>query len=76
MVYHARGERNFHIFYQLLQGAEQDLIKLTELIKDEDSYYYLNRVSLTSSVYPVKQSVVNNEKNLSTSPPFWHLEAL
>lgn len=41
VVHQSTGERNFHIFYQLLVGADDDLIKELRLKRNFDNYYYL-----------------------------------
>ncbi|XP_076801884.1 unconventional myosin-Ic-like isoform X1 [Clavelina lepadiformis] len=41
VVHQAHGERNFHIFYQLLEGADENLLNKLNLEKTPDKYYYM-----------------------------------
>uniref|UniRef100_A0A673HGU5 Myosin IHa n=1 Tax=Sinocyclocheilus rhinocerous TaxID=307959 RepID=A0A673HGU5_9TELE len=41
VVHQNHGERNFHIFYQLVEGGEEDLLRHLGLEKDTKRYSYL-----------------------------------
>uniref|UniRef100_A0A8C8RM60 Unconventional myosin-Ic n=1 Tax=Pelusios castaneus TaxID=367368 RepID=A0A8C8RM60_9SAUR len=41
VVHQNHGERNFHIFYQLLEGAEDELLRRLGLEKNPQQYHYL-----------------------------------
>ncbi|XP_069471785.1 unconventional myosin-Ib isoform X4 [Ambystoma mexicanum] len=47
VVRQPRGERNFHIFYQLLSGASEDLLSKLKLDRDFSKYNYLSLDSAT-----------------------------
>ncbi|XP_063174124.1 unconventional myosin-Ib isoform X3 [Candoia aspera] len=42
VVKQPRGERNFHIFYQILSGGSEDLLKKLKLERDFNRYNYLS----------------------------------
>ncbi len=44
VIHHAPGERNFHVFYQLLQSKDTELLSQLELSGKAEDYYYLNQV--------------------------------
>uniref|UniRef100_A0A8D0GKM0 Unconventional myosin-Ic n=2 Tax=Sphenodon punctatus TaxID=8508 RepID=A0A8D0GKM0_SPHPU len=41
VVHQNHGERNFHIFYQLLEGGEEELLRRLGLEKNPQQYHYL-----------------------------------
>ncbi|XP_051563867.1 unconventional myosin-Ib-like isoform X3 [Myxocyprinus asiaticus] len=47
VVKQPRGERNFHIFYQLLSGASENTLKKLKLDRDFSKYNYLSLDSAT-----------------------------
>ena len=48
VVHHSEGERNFHIFYQLIRGASPMLLSKLKLQKDPALYHYLKQGNSTS----------------------------
>lgn len=46
VVHQNHGERNFHIFYQLIEGGEEDLLRRLGLERNTQQYQYLVKVSI------------------------------
>lgn len=44
VIHQEVGERNFHVFYQLLAGAPEELLEKLDLKRDADNYYFLKQV--------------------------------
>lgn len=44
VVHQSHGERNFHIFYQLIEGGEEDLLRRLGLERNAQQYQYLVKV--------------------------------
>lgn len=42
VIHQSAGERNFHIFYQMLAGASDELLRDLQLKRNLDCYYYLS----------------------------------
>lgn len=47
VVHQNHGERNFHIFYQLVEGGEEDLLRWLGLERNCQHYSYLVQVGNT-----------------------------
>ena len=46
VVYQAPGERNFHIFYQLVAGGDRTLLQRLNLSTNPMDYHYLKQVDV------------------------------
>lgn len=44
VVHQNHGERNFHIFYQMIEGGEEDLLRRLGLERNTQQYQYLVKV--------------------------------
>uniref|UniRef100_A0A8B9GWC0 Myosin IHa n=1 Tax=Astyanax mexicanus TaxID=7994 RepID=A0A8B9GWC0_ASTMX len=50
VVHQNHGERNFHIFYQLVEGGEEDLLRQLGLERDTKHYNYLAQGECSSVI--------------------------
>ncbi|XP_066591838.1 unconventional myosin IC isoform X2 [Prorops nasuta] len=71
VVHQSSGERNFHIFYQLLGGAKEDTLRKLFLKRNLDTYYYLSNgakgtVDTIDDVMQYKE-VINAMKTMEMS---------
>ncbi|KAK4874738.1 hypothetical protein RN001_014098 [Aquatica leii] len=64
VVYQQPGERNFHCFYQLLTGANEDLLKKLYLNRNVNNYYYIQQ-GQASKVDSVNDKTDFREMSLS-----------
>ncbi|XP_058387606.1 unconventional myosin-Ih isoform X1 [Diceros bicornis minor] len=60
VVYQNQGERNFHIFYQLLEGGEEELLAYLGLERDPQLYKYL------SQGHCAEESSINDKNDWKT----------
>ncbi|CAB4007704.1 unconventional myosin-Ic-like isoform X1 [Paramuricea clavata] len=47
VVHQCKGEQNFHIFYQLLRGADESELERLQLTRDPANYRYLNQADIS-----------------------------
>lgn len=69
VVHQNHGERNFHIFYQLVEGGEEDLLRWLGLERKCQHYRYLVQVSGDEKQTTPRLSGVT-KKNLLTQTVF------
>ncbi|XP_015183873.1 PREDICTED: myosin-IA [Polistes dominula] len=50
VVYQQKGERNFHCFYQLINGCSEADLHQMKLVRDASAYYYINKDDNKSNI--------------------------
>ncbi|MEQ2179161.1 hypothetical protein GOODEAATRI_021772, partial [Goodea atripinnis] len=70
VVHQNHGERNFHIFYQLVEGGEEDLLRWLGLERNCKNYRYLVQV-----VTQFKSSLVGLTEILMSKEP-WYVRCI
>lgn len=56
MISQVPGERNFHVFYQLLAGASDDLLNELNLRRNASAYYYLSQRVIANQLKQINKS--------------------
>lgn len=64
MVHQFPGERNFHIFYQLLAGADEKTLNELSLQRNLDAYVYLSNGVCKSFKYLYLKRFICNFNNI------------
>ena len=59
--------RNYHVFYYLLAGADEDERESLHLLEPQD-YYYLRQVSILYYYYPLANEVAKGYSNATVRP--------
>ena len=76
VVKQQKGERNFHVFYQLLKGGSESLLGQLKLVKNSEKYHYVNqggsdKVGVAGGGEKSSHKMLNFKKKIILIRPFY-----
>ncbi|KAL7293199.1 hypothetical protein TKK_0013344 [Trichogramma kaykai] len=75
VVYQQKGERNFHCFYQLINGCNESDLKSMRLVRDPSSYNYIKNSSGNNQTTSVDKSDYKAVVNAMSTLGFTQMES-